>query len=484
MGNTSEPTWVNHIQELLEQARTKDVNMDVFGAGTHQYKLEKPVSEMKIRAFEQQYGIDLPEEYRNFLMLVGNGGAGPYYGIYGLRALKEQLQKERGYLSKADPVIYPGMSDEEWDSTADPEGRGESEELFPYGGILPIGSQGCTLMTGLVLKGPYCGQVVYYDEDLCGKPFFVREKGFLAWYERWLREVILGYNDEGVGFGICLDGNPQQLAELYGQAKCSEKKAEIIASFYKFQELPEEQKIYLKQACAQEADMKIRVKLIILLGHFQVEEIVEEIDKLWEYGAYGEAISAIACTGGRETKEKWCERIIEKLPQMHGDGFADACYIIKAMKDYPNVHAGILKEVLLQKDLDRNDRIALFYCIGDLKKKEEVLDYFLEYLSKEQDCHQLIYGIQAMGGVTDSRLQTVYVKLLDKYRTNANVRIDYEGSQTIYNGSCLGASRPEGQVVSNLLRSLEWFCLDYSGAWKLLMDDLSWKEWKEKRGFC
>ncbi len=36
MGNTSEPTWVKHIQELLEQARTKDVKMNVFGAGTHQ----------------------------------------------------------------------------------------------------------------------------------------------------------------------------------------------------------------------------------------------------------------------------------------------------------------------------------------------------------------------------------------------------------------------------------------------------------------
>ena len=480
MGKTSQPTWVKHIQELLEEARIKDENLDVFGASSHHYKLEKPVSEAKVRAFELQYGIALPEEYRNFLMLVGNGGAGPYYGIYGLKGLKEQLCKNRGYLQKADPVIYPGMSDEDWDRTADLEDSQKGEDVFPYGGVLPIGSQGCTLMTGLMLKGPYCGQVVYYDEDLCGKPFFVREKGFLAWYERWLREVILGYNDEGVGFGIYLDGNPQKLTELYGQAKCPEEKAEIIASFYKFSEMPAEQKSYLKQACAQEANMKIRVKLIILLGHFQVEGIAEEIDKLWEYGAYGEAISAIACTGGLEIKEKWYERIVEKLPQMRGEGFADACYIIKTMRDYPNVHAGILKEVLLQKNLDRKDRIVLFYCIGDLKGKEEVLDYFLEYLSEERDCQQLVCGIQAMSGVTDARLQAVYVKLLDEYRTHENVRCDYEGGQKIYNGR---ASRPEGQVVSNLLRSLDWFRLDDSGAWKLLMDDRRWNEWKEQSGF-
>ena len=81
-------------------------------------------------------------------------------------------------------MIYPKMSDEDWNRVADPEGmpgtgRQKGEEVHPYVGVLPIGSQGCTLMTGIMLAGPYLGQVVYYDEDFCDPPFFVREQGFL-----------------------------------------------------------------------------------------------------------------------------------------------------------------------------------------------------------------------------------------------------------------------------------------------------------------
>lgn len=82
MEHTSQPTWVKHILELLKQAKAKDPNFERFGAKSHQYKLSAPADEAKIEEFEKQYGIHLPEEYRDFLMLAGNGGAGPYYGLY------------------------------------------------------------------------------------------------------------------------------------------------------------------------------------------------------------------------------------------------------------------------------------------------------------------------------------------------------------------------------------------------------------------
>lgn len=484
MGRTSEPAWVKRILKLLEQAKAKDPDFERFGAYSHKYKLSAPVSEETLLEFEKQYQIQLPEEYRDFLKLVGNGGAGPYYGLYGVEAQKKELHNSRVYRVEPDPVIYPNMSDEDWDRVADPEGRRKGEAVYPYVGILPIGSQGCTLMTGLVLKGPYRGQVVYYDEDLCGKPFFVREKGFLAWYERWLREVIAGYNDEEAGFGLNVDGNPKQLMELYEQTEDPEEKIEIIDSFYKFETLPGKQKTYFKQACARESNMEVRMKLIKMMARFHVPGMAGEIEKLWEYGAYREAVSIIAGEGTWEVKEKWCERIFEKLPELHGEGFQNACYTFKAMKDYPNVHAGRLKEALARKDLDRNDRSVLLYCIRDMKGKEAVVDYFLDYLSTEENPHLLIYGIQAMDGMKDRRLQELYVKLLDKYKTHENAKFDYKGSQMVLKGGCcMGASRPEGQIVSNLMRQLDYFGLDYRGAWKLLMNGGRWQEWKQQNGF-
>ena len=41
-------------------------------------------------------------------MLVGNGGAGPYYGLYGLKALKEDLSDSHGGVME-EPVIYPPL---------------------------------------------------------------------------------------------------------------------------------------------------------------------------------------------------------------------------------------------------------------------------------------------------------------------------------------------------------------------------------------
>jgi hypothetical protein len=42
------------------------------------------LKEAEISAFEKRYHIELPQDYRLFLMEVGNGGKGPpYYGLGG-----------------------------------------------------------------------------------------------------------------------------------------------------------------------------------------------------------------------------------------------------------------------------------------------------------------------------------------------------------------------------------------------------------------
>ena len=37
-----------------------------------------------MRRFEEKHNLLLPEEYKFFLTQIGNGGAGPYYGLYSL----------------------------------------------------------------------------------------------------------------------------------------------------------------------------------------------------------------------------------------------------------------------------------------------------------------------------------------------------------------------------------------------------------------
>ena len=146
--------------------------------------------------------------------------------------------------------------------------------------------------------------------------------------------------------------------------------------------------------------------------------------------------------------------------------------------------AGRLRETLNREDLDRNDRISLFHCIRNLQGKEEVLDYFLEYLPTEENPTMLIYAVWCTEGVRNRQLQELYVRLMDKYRTNENTKFGYKGSQMVLRGgACMGASRPEGQLMSNLMRQFEYFGLDYRGGFQLLMDEGRWKEWKRQKGF-
>src|SRR5437016_4283502 len=72
---------LGRVKEKLDRLRQKDAAFQVFGADQHEYRLNPCLTEAQIQKFERAYEITLPPDYRAFLMEVGNGGAGPYYGI-------------------------------------------------------------------------------------------------------------------------------------------------------------------------------------------------------------------------------------------------------------------------------------------------------------------------------------------------------------------------------------------------------------------
>ena len=66
---------LHRIQQKLSQAKAADKDLEVFGASSHKYHLNPPVSEAEVLAFEQKYGLTLPEGYRDFLLTIGNKNA-------------------------------------------------------------------------------------------------------------------------------------------------------------------------------------------------------------------------------------------------------------------------------------------------------------------------------------------------------------------------------------------------------------------------
>src|SRR3954471_3790250 len=69
------------VLRRLADLDRRDRRRRVFGASAHDYKLDPPLPVAVIEAFEGRYGLSLPEDYRHFITEIGNGGAGPYYGV-------------------------------------------------------------------------------------------------------------------------------------------------------------------------------------------------------------------------------------------------------------------------------------------------------------------------------------------------------------------------------------------------------------------
>ncbi|MEZ4809665.1 MAG: SMI1/KNR4 family protein [Allomuricauda sp.] len=198
---------IHRIKEKLSEAKEADSSYRVFGAGNHKYKLYPPVSQSSVEVFEKEYRVHLPECYRAFVLNVGNGGisyqdsgAGPFYGIYALGDHLNELVygDPKAFLVK-NFLLSPEMSETTWENLTKTlwDEYISNEDYYTelgkiYGGIMPLGAQGCTYLHGLVLNGPFRGRVLNLDMAAEQKPQFTYESNFLDWYERWLDEIISG----------------------------------------------------------------------------------------------------------------------------------------------------------------------------------------------------------------------------------------------------------------------------------------------------
>ncbi len=72
---------LKRIQSKIEQLRQLDKNLTLFGSNRHKYNLNPKLSEDTLLNFEKTHNITLPEDYKEFLTKIGNGGVGPAYGL-------------------------------------------------------------------------------------------------------------------------------------------------------------------------------------------------------------------------------------------------------------------------------------------------------------------------------------------------------------------------------------------------------------------
>ena len=179
----SEPLDKPTVLRLLGELDRRDRHRRVFGAGVHQYRLNPPLPASVVEAFEARHGVSLPEDYRRFITEIGNGGAGPYYGLLpfgqGRRTTRDwESGGLVGDLSQPFPHVAAwNLSESFWQGEPDPppgtppeeEDRlweAWDEELEEHywnpaimNGAIPICHLGCALRQWLVIHGEQRGFV-------------------------------------------------------------------------------------------------------------------------------------------------------------------------------------------------------------------------------------------------------------------------------------------------------------------------------------
>ena len=418
---------LHRIQQKLAQAKAADKNLEVFGADAHQYHLNPPVSEAEVLAFEKKYGVQLPECYRAFMLTIGDAKAkksdfiaGPYYGLYAFGTSVDSLlyEKIETYL-KAPCNLSPDMTQEEWETLSDPllpseeEEEDDDDKYFAerakvFGGLLPLGSQGCTYEHALVLNGKYAGRVVNVDLDLA-QPKFAFETNFLDWYERYLDEVISGQliDDRPTWFGYHRGEPAEVLLNEYEHTTDRKTQTDCLEGVY-------HKKPPLEPALLDKIEKLIalnnddRAFLIEILSQSSYERAKPYLQDLVTKDP--KKVFQFVWWYAKDHCAEWVSVVKELLPTITDERTFDfATYLLTEGDDN-------FEEVILPFTDNENPQIrsTAYYTLGKSKKKEQYLDIFIKGL-QETDTGVLCTVMQALSGVEDKRLLPYYKAIAKRF---------------------------------------------------------------------
>jgi hypothetical protein len=132
--------FIEAVSRCTARLRQLDARRAVFGSSKHGYTFAAPLPEATVAAYEHQHAVRLPLEYRAFITGVGNGGAGPDYGVLPLPLQPPDLQQDWPYND-----AYDAADDEEF------------EPDLP--GAIQIADCGCETYQLLVVSGVHAGEV-------------------------------------------------------------------------------------------------------------------------------------------------------------------------------------------------------------------------------------------------------------------------------------------------------------------------------------
>ena len=208
---------IERIKNKIDRLRDNDTELTVFGSATHKYLFNSVLTIEQIEQFQADNNVELPKGFVSFLTLIGNGGAGPFYGVHSLEESRinfydnsDKANHQYFDLSKAFPHTKGWNVEKELEELyekieeANEAGDVElEEELFEQKwemiggkehdfGRLNTTDYGCGIQISLIVNGQEKGNMWTDDRTNDAGLYPTTELGnkdkinFLDWYELWL----------------------------------------------------------------------------------------------------------------------------------------------------------------------------------------------------------------------------------------------------------------------------------------------------------
>ena len=199
---------IENIKNKLEKLKALDSDFDIFGSEYHKYKMNTTLTSKEIDAFEKEYSVKLPLEYRLFLETIGNGGAGPLYGLFELTnndGNNPCLKKEFIYTYDR-PFLMNDVYDEMPGEITNEYHKDILDVMYDEvdRGIIYLSTEGCGMYSVLVVNGKEHGTVWFLDlaNDFGALPLMNPTTNepmrFFDWYELWLDKSLLEVSGEEI----------------------------------------------------------------------------------------------------------------------------------------------------------------------------------------------------------------------------------------------------------------------------------------------
>lgn len=414
---------IERIKTKLALAKNTDRDLKVFGASDHKYILGEVVSSDTILQFETEYNIQLPSCYKAFLMNIGNegesfssSGAGPFYGIYplGIGVNEFITENPKEYL-KDDCVLHPKMTDEDWDDLTEKIEEDEiSDEDYNielgkiYGGILPIGTQGCSSYHAIVLNGEFKGRVVNINTERY-TPQFTFESNFLDWYERWLDEVISGdlIQEKAGWFGYSMGGSALAILEAYFSTSDNETRKDCLIGILKKQKLDATILDTIEEEFRVN-DVEVQTELLQILTKFDYERAFPYLIDFADVSLLD--VLQFVFWYAKDKSTDWLGVIESNIESINDDEIFSFCvYLLKEM----NIDYSYLIIPFTKSD-NEEIRVATYYMLGQLSNKNSYLDTFIVGLNDNSN-RVLHTALQALNGVEDKKLLKHYKNIAERF---------------------------------------------------------------------